>query len=489
MSNPYFNRGMITSKEYFFGRQVEHLRIMNYLHGGEKPQNCSITGPRRIGKSSLLFDVYSSQSSNTRAAAKPIVAAGYYDLEESLSITPPRLLSRLLEKTREGLGFGKFGNASHEVTYDEFTSAIAEMTRNGVTIILFLDEFDSVVTNPNLDSDFFSYLRALTQQYNIAYVLASSNQLKDICHTDPSLKSSKFYNVFGGFINLGLLSEVEAMDIVKIPSERAGASLVEHRDFLISTAGAHPFYLQIACFYLWDMKNQKGEPLSADDYALAMEAFRDETRSHFLHIWEDELDRSEREVLLRIATGSRPELSTALRRQLEAKVILTKEGQLVGRGFGDFILEQKEGVDMQKGTPISARKRVFVSYARPDATTARQLTTDLRRAGFDVWFDKDSLLPGKHWRDEIRNAIRTCDYFIALLSTRSVNKRGVVQAEIASAIDVLKEFPENQVFLIPARLDDCQVLNSELRELQWVDLFPDWSVGVDKIIQAASAAS
>src|SRR5215470_4878226 len=94
---------------------------------------------------------------------------------------------------------------------------------------------------------------------------------------------------------------------------------------------------------------------------------------------------------------------------------------------------------------------VFLSYAREDSEAASKLFSELNEAGLNVWFDQESLPPGTRWKTAIRNSIRQCRYFIALLSTRSVSKKGFVQSELRQAIDVLEEFPENETYLIPAR--------------------------------------
>lgn len=121
---------------------------------------------------------------------------------------------------------------------------------------------------------------------------------------------------------------------------------------------------------------------------------------------------------------------------------------------------------------------VFVSYAREDSAHARRVVEELRGFGVNVWFDRDSIPPGAYWRDRVDAAIRTCDYFVALLSKVSVGKRGFVQKELKRALEVLEEVPRDQQYLIPVRLDDCQPTDPRLHDLQWLDLFPDWRGGI-----------
>jgi len=80
------------------------------------------------------------------------------------------------------------------------------------------------------------------------------------------------------------------------------------------------------------------------------------------------------------------------------------------------------------------KPKIFLSYAREDMGMAKKLYHDLKRYGLDVWLDMKSLLPGDKWKDKIQNAIENSNYFIALLSRRSINKRGFVQKELKTAL-------------------------------------------------------
>ena len=131
-------------------------------------------------------------------------------------------------------------------------------------------------------------------------------------------------------------------------------------------------------------------------------------------------------------------------------------------------------------------KTVFISHAKEDAATARKLNDDLEREGFSTWFDEKDLLPGQNWKIAIRQAIRKCDYFITLLSTKAVRKRGFVQAEQKLAYDVMDEMPETDIFIIPARIDDCEI-PYHLEDRHFVNLFPDYQQGLRQILRAFRA--
>jgi len=131
---------------------------------------------------------------------------------------------------------------------------------------------------------------------------------------------------------------------------------------------------------------------------------------------------------------------------------------------------------------MPSQDTVFISYAREDARYAERLYADLRSAEINAWLDTKCLLPGQEWRREIRKAIKNSRYFIALLSSSSLTKRGYVQSEIRQALDALEEIPRGKVFLIPARIDGVSPEDEELQNLNWVDLFPNYRSGFSRIL-------
>lgn len=143
---------------------------------------------------------------------------------------------------------------------------------------------------------------------------------------------------------------------------------------------------------------------------------------------------------------------------------------------------------MEGQTPLSNNKGqknvIFISYAREDSEAARRLYEDLKSAGLTPWLDKESLIAGQNWKVAINKAIKNSRYFIHIFSSISVAKRGYVQKEFKYAFDVLDEFPESDIFVIPVRLDSCEIPYQKLKDIEYVDLFPDWNKGLQRIIRA-----
>ena len=147
-------------------------------------------------------------------------------------------------------------------------------------------------------------------------------------------------------------------------------------------------------------------------------------------------------------------------------------------GLGIFRPDRQLGVRFEPRPP-----QVFVAYGKEDQHTAGRLYDELAKAGFGAWMDVRKLVPGQNWPRAIECAIETSDYFIACFSRNSVNKWGGFQAEIRYALDCARRIPLDEIFVVPVRLDACRVPRSIQRELQYVDLFPDWEQGIAQLLQ------
>jgi TIR domain len=135
----------------------------------------------------------------------------------------------------------------------------------------------------------------------------------------------------------------------------------------------------------------------------------------------------------------------------------------------------------------STTPQIFIAHANEDELKARELFTYLEQSGFDPWLDKKKLLPGQNWRDEIPKALKKSDFFIACLSSQSVSKKGYIQREFKQALNLLAEMPTGTIYLIPLKLDECEVpdlrqneYGVNLRDIQWLNYWEE--DGYEKLV-------
>ena len=154
--------------------------------------------------------------------------------------------------------------------------------------------------------------------------------------------------------------------------------------------------------------------------------------------------------------------------------------------------EQLTLTPMKANSGLEFKIRIFLAHASEDKDSVTALYSRLKASGFDPWLDKMDLLPGQNWQAEIPKAIKDSDVFIACLSQQSVAKQGYVQREFRMALNAMANRPPGQIFLIPVRLDDCQIpeLRQEeygisLTDYQWVNLYE--SDGYERLIKGIEA--
>jgi hypothetical protein len=131
-----------------------------------------------------------------------------------------------------------------------------------------------------------------------------------------------------------------------------------------------------------------------------------------------------------------------------------------------------------KGSPDpKGSLKIFLCHSSGDKATVRELYNRLRgEKAIDPWLDAENILPGADWDLEIREAVRSAHVVLVCLSKGSVSKEGYIQKEISQALDVALEKPEGTIFIIPLRLEECDV-PSRLKKWQWLDFFEEGSYG------------
>jgi maltose alpha-D-glucosyltransferase/alpha-amylase len=114
--------------------------------------------------------------------------------------------------------------------------------------------------------------------------------------------------------------------------------------------------------------------------------------------------------------------------------------------------------------------QVFLCHSSDDKRAVRDWYRQLQLAGTKPWLDEEDILIGQEWNEVIRKELRRSHVIIIFLSRGSVKKEGYVQKEITHALNLAQEKPEGTIFVIPARLEECE-LPSRLTKYNCVDLF------------------
>jgi hypothetical protein len=114
--------------------------------------------------------------------------------------------------------------------------------------------------------------------------------------------------------------------------------------------------------------------------------------------------------------------------------------------------------------------KAFLCHSHADRAAVHALYARLKKYGVDAWLDKEKLLAGEDWAFEIRKAILKSDVVIACLSKGFNKQKGFRHEELKIALEKVNLIPEDEIFIIPVRLEVCDMPES-LRHLHRVDLF------------------
>jgi TolB-like protein len=120
-------------------------------------------------------------------------------------------------------------------------------------------------------------------------------------------------------------------------------------------------------------------------------------------------------------------------------------------------------------------RAVFLSYASEDAGAAGRICEALRGAGIEVWFDRSDMHGGDAWDRKIRQQIKDCALFIAVVSANTQARlEGYFRREWWLAVERTREMADDRHFLLPVVIDDTSEGDAHVpeafRAVQWTRL-------------------
>nr|VFK46839.1 MAG: hypothetical protein BECKTC1821D_GA0114238_103625 [Candidatus Kentron sp. TC] len=349
--NPFVvGKALPENSPAFFERDRIMFGIFaNLLHPNSG--RVSILGERRMGKSSLLNQIFATLGSeenlisiftDVRGWPSEYSPAEFFsDLHRIiLSVLPSPSFQKALEsgagsggKKRRKPFVGPPVNPNAPVNdYAGFRDFIQR--RNGVyRFILILDEFEAMVDSARFDREFFENLRDLgiTPRYKFGYLLTTKQPLSDLQRRYPDFENSAFWDIFGLPHTVGLLRPEETTKPMRELWRRSlGKSLsLDDADRIQKEMGSHPFPIQVLSREMWR--------ISAGKHPIDSERIKLELWDYFRQLWEDR-SREEKDVLFDVLdekTG--PDNGTLW--DLRQRGLLTKNNALFSRLFRDFMLQ------------------------------------------------------------------------------------------------------------------------------------------------------
>ena len=143
---------------------------------------------------------------------------------------------------------------------------------------------------------------------------------------------------------------------------------------------------------------------------------------------------------------------------------------------------EKEGLKPVK----PANRRDLIRRATLDLTGIPPTPEEIaafEKDGFRPWLDKKRLMPGQNWPRAIETAIQTSDFFVVCFSRQATSKRGSFHSELRYALECASRVPLDEIYFIPVRIEECVVPPRITWQTHYVDLFPIWETGFEKVLK------
>src|ERR1041384_491681 len=190
--NPYLNRVAIKDPSQFFGRTREVSKIFSRI-GASRPQSISVVGERRIGKSSLLNFINHPEVRSRYLDRADAYVFAFIDLQQKRRLTLTEFFTELFSLVSKETGDDSLLNL--QPSLDALRTILEGFRRDKRKLAVLFEEFDAITTNQAFDLEFYSYLRSIANNYDVAYVTSSARDLQDLCHTQL-IADSPFFNIF-----------------------------------------------------------------------------------------------------------------------------------------------------------------------------------------------------------------------------------------------------------------------------------------------------
>lgn len=327
--NPYVTGAALPSNSpVFFGRMQILHEILSVLRRPDKPGCVSLLGERRIGKSSLLNQIYQALEK------EPSLVSIHANTQNWNQESQQNFFAQLQQAIVQAISQTVCDRARDYRGFRDFILALTQ--DHHFRFVLILDEFEVMAGNPNFNTDFFRNMRALGNEpeFCFGYLVSSRRPLKELCRNNKKIDESSFWNIFDPREIVGLFSEQEARNLVIEPFQRSLSSDKQPdlgqlwRDHIKPLSGHHPALIQIVTARYWNARDRSYDP---DLASIAMNI-----REYLEDFWYQR-NREELGILIRAADNRLPPSPIAT--NLIRRGLLTEDRRPFSSLFKEIITE------------------------------------------------------------------------------------------------------------------------------------------------------
>jgi HD-GYP domain-containing protein (c-di-GMP phosphodiesterase class II) len=308
MANPFFNRGPIQDSRFFLSREKETREVVRLLAG---VQNCSIIGPVKSGKTSLLLHLSRPEVLSAHGLPAAQYAVVYLSFEGLADLRPEQFFCLLLRETARQ-GRGKIGliwpqfEKREAISFLELRQSVEQLEVAGERLVVCLDEVELAAENPAFDLNFFSALRSIASHASVCFVTATERRLHELKVAGRQV-GSPFADLFS-VVRLGPVGFEEAWPSLSSLALAESVDIGPERDLIRDLGGGWPHHLQVVAYEVFEARDstrpesRPSRPLREEEREFVSLRAYEQVEPVLTIIWE-RLSKGERQAAVAALGG------------------------------------------------------------------------------------------------------------------------------------------------------------------------------------------
>jgi hypothetical protein len=292
IKNPYIIGDIVRETKMFYGRQSLIGDIRSTFEGKYQKNSIFLHGQRRIGKSSLLYQL------------KKLLQNGFIPVYiNTLQFFGKKSFYRdLMEEIKNELkSFIEIPEISED-PFDFFKKMFYQEIKKQIgtkKLLLLIDEYqriDDLITQGGYKDDVIDFLNALIQDGEIKIIIAGNVHLRE-------LKNKKWIELMQNFIpiNISFLSRDDTIKLICEPVEG-------HIEFdegaiekILSLSACSPYLVQLICYTMVEHHNENRINLiKYEDVCNHLVEYLEKGQNVFMDIFYSQPDKTQDRVLFQI---------------------------------------------------------------------------------------------------------------------------------------------------------------------------------------------
>lgn len=344
--NPYNYKNPVYDVSEFFGRKALVSKIYSRI-GAMRPQSVSVVGDYKIGKTSLLHYLIQPEIQIKFLDDPQNYIFLFISIRDSEKNTLQDFIIELCLAIAEKVD-GDFSFTTIKACYSWYKRTVENLTKQGKKFILFLDDFNLVTQNSDFPLEFFSFLRSLANNFNVAYVTSSYQDLQKLCFS-KDVEESPFFNIFTNITLRAFEQDVIREIIIQKNSDKA-IPLDKQISITQAFTGGFPYLVQLAGDIFYSLHDFSK---ASDIVQPFSRLYYEKSKPFFSTLWDNLEEEYQMLLLQTVSRQSIPESQMYMINELIRKNYLFKSDKhykLFSPTFNKFIREE-----IQTSTPLFSR--------------------------------------------------------------------------------------------------------------------------------------